>query len=85
MITAAQIAYLVLIVPVAVAGTFLGFMIAIPGIDLFEKGRRYAGTLRFAVGGTVTLGSCGVLPHLGYWLTFEGGIEHMAEAVRRMG
>jgi hypothetical protein len=70
-----QIAYFAVFLPFVLWLVWLGYEIANRGFDLVDTRQYRGGTARLIAGGLLALGSAGLLPALGYWLVFEGGID----------
>ena len=70
----AQIAYFAILLPLTLYLVFLGYQIANGALDALERGRWVNGGWRLISAVIVACGSALLLPALGYWLAFEGGI-----------
>lgn len=68
-----QIAFFVLLLPLALRLVFTGYGIADRGLDSLEKGRKVSGYIKLIGGGLIALCTAFILPYLGYWIAFEGG------------
>jgi hypothetical protein len=70
-----QIGYFALYLPLAFYGVIRGFKFADGALDRIHRGDKAIGFGRLLGGLGFALFCAGVLPWLGYWLTFEGGFS----------
>lgn len=72
-----QISYFVLFLPLCLGSVFLGYRVANRGFDSLEGGKVVNGWLWLCAAGGLAVGSAFLLPWLGYWLLFEGGMDFL--------
>lgn len=70
----AQVVYFALFLPLTGYLVFLGYQVANGGLDALERGQKVIGYRRLLLGSLIALGSAGLLPGVGFWLAFEGGL-----------
>jgi hypothetical protein len=73
----AQIGYIALLLPLSLLGILLGYQIAYSGGDRIDCGDKAIGICLLLAGLSLALVCAGLLPGLGYWLAFEGGLNSL--------
>lgn len=69
-----QIAFFAFGVPLILWLVYEGYQVADRGFDAFDGNYKAPAAWLFLFGAILAFGSAGLLPGLGYWLVFEGGI-----------